>query len=212
MQRATPVGAEEVGRVLERLRAALAGREAPDPGLQVALDRLFAVHADAVRATCRALVRDPALAEELAQEALLVAWQKLPEFRGDAAFGTWLYGIARNVCRNALRRRRDALTEDGVLDPDDPQATVLSRMQREERELLLRDAAAAVLSPEEQEAVHLRYVEQLPQEAITDLLGIVEASGARGVLQRCRRKLERELRRRLDALGHGSSFARGTHG
>lgn len=213
MRRATPrdVDARADALVLaERLRGAFEGRDPPPLDLHDALNRLFSAHTEAVRATCRAMVRDGALADELAQEALLVAWQKLPEFRGDAAFGTWLYAIARNVCRNALRRRRDALTEDGVLDPDDPTATALSRMQREEREALLRDAAAAVLSPEEQEAVHLRYVEQVSQDAITDLLGVTDASGARGLLQRCRRKLERELRRRLEALGHGTSFARGT--
>ena len=68
--------------------------------------------------------------------------------------------------------------------------------------------ATATLSPLEQEAVHLRYVEGLPQDRITEILGITQASGARGVLQTCRRALTRELRSALAELGHGTSFFR----
>lgn len=204
------MNAEEVTRLVHTLRLVLAGDAVPDAALHLALEELFALHAPAVRGACRRMQRDPALAEDLAQEALLLAWQKLPEFRGESSFSTWLWGITRNLCLNAARKRRDTLTEDGVLDPGDPQAGALSEMQREEREELLRGASEAVLTPLEQEAVYLRYVEMLSQETITEVLGIQEASGARGVLQRCRRKLERELRRRLEELGHGSSFVMGS--
>ena len=61
-----------------------------------------------------------------------------------------------------------------------------------------------------QEAVALRYVEHLPVDEITSLLGLTDKSGARGVLQRCKRKLKRELSRRLAELGHGTSFVRGS--
>ncbi|MFZ5476357.1 MAG: RNA polymerase sigma factor [Myxococcota bacterium] len=202
--------ASEVTMLVASLRAVLAGEASPDPSLQGSLEALFSLHAPAVRSACRRMTRDPAVAEELAQEALLVAWQKLPEFRGESSFSTWLWGITRNLCLNAARKRRDTLTEDGVLDVDDPGAGALSQMQRDEREELLRAAAEAVLTPLEQEAVHLRYVEMLSQDAITELLGIEQASGARGLLQACRRKLERELRRRLAELGHGSSFVMGS--
>lgn len=200
----------EVQELIDRLRGAAERGEPPSADLHAAIGALFEAHLGCVRGACRALVRQERLAEELEQEALLVAWQKLPEFRGDSSFSTWLYGITRNVCFNALRRHTEALTDDGVLEADDPAAGALSLLQREEREELIRDASQAVLTPLEQEAVHLRYVELLPQEAITELLGIEEASGARGVLQRCRRKLERELRARLARMGHGSSFVRGT--
>ena len=100
------------------------------------------------------------------------------------------------------------LTEDGVIVATDPSGTALAALRRTEREELLRASAVAVLDATEQEAVHLRYVDNVPLERITALLGITAASGARGVLQRCKRKLEVELRRRLHEMGHGSSFAR----
>jgi len=193
-------------RILERVRL-VAGGEAPAEGSFVGdVERLFAAHQDRVYAICYRFVRDPERANELAQETLLTAWRKLPEFRGDSRFGTWLYGIARGLCFNAVRRKQDLLSSDGVIETESPEQGALHKLRRREREELLRAAAAAVLDPQEQEAVHLRYVEHLPQARITDLLGLDEASGARGVLQRCRRKLQRELRQRLAELGHGTSF------
>ena len=58
----------------------------------------------------------------------------------------------------------------------------------EEREIQLR-TIEAVLDPEEQEAFALRYFEQLVPDEITRLMGLSARSGARGVLQRARRKL-----------------------
>ena len=42
-------------------------------------------------------------AEDLAQDAFLKAWQEIGDFAGEAAFGTWLYRIATNLCLDHLR-------------------------------------------------------------------------------------------------------------
>ena len=170
------------------------------------MDTLFAAHQDLVYATCLRFAHQPELAIELAQDTFLLAYERLSTFRGEARFGTWLVSIARFHCLNALRKRRDFLSEDGVLEGTDPARSVLERLRCQEREELLRDAANAVLDPEEQTAVHLRYTEHLSIQRIEEQLGLQSASGARGLLQRARRKLGRELRRRLADLGHGSSF------
>lgn len=52
------------------------------------------------------LVRDPALAEDLAQTAFVKIWQALPRYDGRAALSTWLYTIARNTCLTVLARER----------------------------------------------------------------------------------------------------------
>jgi len=172
------------------------------------MDALFAVHQDLVYMTCLKYVGRPELARDLAQDAMLKACQKLPTFRGDARFSTWLVAIARYECLNALRKRADHLTEDGVVDPSDPTASVLAGLRRSEREAVLLDVASEVLDDEEQRVVWLRYGENLPLARIDEVLSNAGASGARGVLQRCRRKLTRALRARLQAIGHGSSFFR----
>ncbi len=172
------------------------------------VNALFAAQQDFVYAVCMKFVGEPERARELAQDTLLVAWGKLEQYDGRCRFSTWLYGIARNLSFNAIRRHGELLTADGVLEEGEAGTTVLLGLLQEERESLLTAAAAAVLSPIEQEAIHLRYVENLPQDRITELLALQQSTGARGLLQRCRRKLDRELRRRLAEMGRGSSFIR----
>lgn len=54
-----------------------------------------------------------ARAEDLVQEAFLRAWQALPGWRGEAAFGTWLHRLAVNVALMDLRARRVRPALDG---------------------------------------------------------------------------------------------------
>jgi RNA polymerase sigma-70 factor, ECF subfamily len=44
-------------------------------------------------------------AEDLLQEIFLLAYRKLPEFRGDSSVGTWLYRLAMNRCLDHLKSR-----------------------------------------------------------------------------------------------------------
>src|SRR5580704_3733950 len=50
-------------------------------------------------------LRNPADAEDVAQEAFIKAYRALPQFRGDSAFYTWLYRIAINTAKNAVVSR-----------------------------------------------------------------------------------------------------------
>src|SRR6202042_1924411 len=65
-------------------------------------------------------LRNPADAEDVAQEAFVKAYRALPQFRGDSAFYTWLYRIAINTAKNALvaTKRRPM---DYDLDLQDPE-------------------------------------------------------------------------------------------
>jgi RNA polymerase sigma factor (sigma-70 family) len=66
-----------------------------------------------VRAFLTRMTRgDSHLADDLAQETFLKAWQKLYTFRGDAKFSTWLFGIAFNEFRGAARKRKELALED----------------------------------------------------------------------------------------------------
>jgi RNA polymerase sigma-70 factor (ECF subfamily) len=47
-------------------------------------------------------VRNPAEAEDIAQEAFIKAYRALPQFRGDSAFYTWMYRIAISTAKNSL--------------------------------------------------------------------------------------------------------------
>lgn len=67
---------------------------------------------------CRAIVRDDAVAQDLAQDVFERALKHLDGFRGEASPRTWILRIARNRCIDHLRRVR-VVESDEVEDPDD---------------------------------------------------------------------------------------------
>ena len=66
---------------------------------------------------CLRITRDADLAADAVQEALLKAWDRRHEFRGDAALDSWIHRIALNAAIDLTRRRKtraeDELDEDG---------------------------------------------------------------------------------------------------
>lgn len=190
------------------LRRASDGEDVSDDERRSALATLNTAVAReqlAVYTLCRHVVGDPQRAADLGQEALVVALQRVHTFAGEGSFRSWMLGIARFTALRAMSRKADLLHEDGVFETADPARSALALLRRQAREDLIRDASAA-LEPVEQEAIYLRYVEGLGQDEITRILELENASGARGLLVRCRRKLRREIEDRLARLGHGMSF------
>ena len=70
------------------------------------------------------ILRDPALAEDMAQTVFVKVWQAMPSFDGRAALSTWLYTIARNTCLTAVTRERRMVPLEDFSevadDEDDP--------------------------------------------------------------------------------------------
>lgn len=121
-------------------------------------------------------VRNPADAEDVAQEAFIKAYRALPQFRGDSAFYTWLYRIAINTAKNALVSRERNLVayeidahshEEGadmsgrLKDPDTPEGLALSEEIRD-----IVHAAIGALPEDLRTAIVLRELEGLSYEEI----------------------------------------------
>lgn len=162
-----------------------------------AVTRLLSRHQRRVYLWCYRLVRDHERALELAQDVLLSAWRHLESFGGRARFSSWLFALARNRCLTELRRTAPTFTRacdlDGLIDGQgDPERCLLERIGEEE----LLDLIRTELDGLEQEALWLRCFDGMPVDAITEVLDIRDASGARAVLQRARRKLRAALDRR----------------
>jgi RNA polymerase sigma-70 factor (ECF subfamily) len=51
-------------------------------------------------------VNDPDWAKDISQETFITVWQKLPEFRNEAAIGTWIFRIASNQCLRQLEKQK----------------------------------------------------------------------------------------------------------
>jgi RNA polymerase sigma-70 factor (ECF subfamily) len=134
------------------------------------------------------------------------AFRALPGFEGRARFSSWLFAIARYRCMSAVRapkRLVDAEIDFDQIPSDrpDPAAEVLARMEEDDVVALLN----RVLDPIERQAIWLRCYEGLPVPEITRVLGVTDRSGARGLLQRARRKLRAGLG---DSPGHSAREGR----
>jgi RNA polymerase sigma-70 factor, ECF subfamily len=73
-------------------------------GDREAFMQLVRVHQAGVRAFAHGLLGDRVAAEDISQETFLRAWRGLSAFRGESAFATWLYAIARRAALDEVRR------------------------------------------------------------------------------------------------------------
>ena len=88
-------------------------------GDAVAERQLYDAHVDRIYRLAYRLAGDDDLAQDFTQEAFIRAFERIEGFRGEAAFGTWLYAIATSVVLNGLRkvkrfREREADLDDAV--------------------------------------------------------------------------------------------------
>jgi RNA polymerase sigma factor (sigma-70 family) len=141
-------------------------------------------HQAQVCAVAYAVVHDRALAQEVAQDAFLIAWRgrasTVPSVR-------WICGIARNHARNIARRRREApMTDDPATSALDPRDELITRENAAHAE-----AALARLPQRYREAVVLYYGGDESIADVASALGISQDS-ARQRVHRGRERL-REL-------------------
>ena len=148
-------------------------------------------------------VRNPAEAEDIAQEAFIKAYRALPQFRGDSAFYTWMYRIAINTAKNSLASRdRSPIRYD--LDLTDPEEShsVQSRLQdpdtpegmalTEEIRLIVNSAIDAL--PEElKTAIVLRELDGLSYEEIAAAMECPVGT-VRSRIFRAREAIDKRLR------------------
>ena len=88
-------------------------------GDQEAFRALYDANVDRIYRLMYRMAGEEDLARDFTQEAFLRAWQRLAQFRGNAAFSTWLHALAVSVALNGLRkvdrhRRRERSLEDAA--------------------------------------------------------------------------------------------------
>ena len=72
--------------------------------LERGISEELATHREAIERYIRGIVRDAAVAEDLTQETLLRAHQKLATLEDGSRLASWLYRIATNICYDRFRR------------------------------------------------------------------------------------------------------------
>ncbi len=170
---------------------------------------------------CARLTGDAQAAEDLAQDTLLVAFQRERALRDPARRAQWLSGVARNLCMHwrrsrgleAVRFTRPRPADDPVpaledgpgADDFDPE-TALERAEL----VALLDRALALLPPETREALVHRYVRESSHGEVAARLGVSEEAVKKRVERgklALRHILGAELRQ--DALPYGLIDPRG---
>ena len=126
------------------------------------------------------LVFDQAEAEDVVQEAFIKAYRALPNFRGEAAFYTWLYRIGINTAKNYLvtqGRRAPTSTDsdveeaegfsdaDGLRDINTPESLLASKQIA-----ATVNAAMSALPEELRNAITLREIEGLSYDEIAEVM------------------------------------------
>jgi RNA polymerase sigma-70 factor (ECF subfamily) len=129
------------------------------------------------------MLRNPAEAEDVAQDVFVSAFKALETFRGDAALSTWLYRIAQNHGKNRLkylaRRQRETARAPLMRDEGTPGHSAHAPIDvRPDRTALAHEAerhleqALSLLDDDQRELLELRDLEQLSYDEIVQLTGL----------------------------------------
>jgi len=89
-------------------------------GDEAAFDALIGRVGDQLHSVARRILRDPYLAEDATQRALLDAWRNLPRLRDPDRFEAWLYRLLVNACHAEARRERRHRANLRLLEHDEP--------------------------------------------------------------------------------------------
>ena len=151
-----------------------------------AFEALVDRHEEKVYGLALRMTRSEADAAEITQDTFLSAYQHLNEFRGEAAFGSWVHRIAANNALMRLRRQKvlDMVSEDGLPGPEFTDLGSLADVpesdwsRRADDQLLDEELGRAIQEATDalpegyREVFLLKDVEGLSYEEISEMVGI----------------------------------------
>jgi RNA polymerase sigma-70 factor, ECF subfamily len=206
-----PLAEQNEAELVEALRAG------DEDAFAALVDRY---HASLVR-LARMYVRDPAVAEEVAQETWLAVLGGIDRFEGRSSLKTWLFRILTNRAKTRGERERRSVPFSAVSDPSDEPSVDPDRFQTEgdrypggwkdapqpwegdpEERLLAGEARALILDaieqlpPNQRAVITLRDIEGFGSDETRNVLDLSETN-QRVLLHRARSKVRRALEQYL---------------
>ena len=155
-----------------------------------AFEELYRENVGRVYLLCLRMCGDPSLAEELAQEAFVRAWQKLRSFRGASAFSTWLHRVTVNVVLG--NRRSTARREARVKPAGDDLSVDLTASEPSPGQALDLERSIAALPDGARTIFVLHDVEGYRHKEIARLTGLAVGT-SKAQLHRARKLLRKAL-------------------
>jgi len=177
-------------------------------GDREAYSELVRRYQDRVYTMCLRWMKDPNIAEEVAQDVFLALFRALDRFRGDAQLSTWIYRVVINHCKNRrlYRQRRHATKHEpleGERQDDMPDRQIPSEgpgtdalIHRTEAQELVHEALAR-LDEEQREIILLRDVQDLSYDQIGEILDLPRGT-VKSRLHRARAQLASVLSEKIN--------------
>lgn len=182
-------------------------REGWGSSREEAVEELFFRHHARLARWCYRFTHDRESVQDLAQEILLRAFRNLDHYRGECRFSTWLYVIARNLCMTALQKRASEPVWSAktiALDlPDNASTDIHAAVEREETRRRSWRFILETLDPTEAQVMLLHYGEELPLDAVSQMLGLTNKSGAKAYIVSAKRKINSALQKYSPQVGGG---------
>ncbi len=149
--------------------------------------RLVASHAPRMFNLALGIVRRRDAAEDVVQDALVKAYEKLGSWRGESSLSTWLYRITYTTAVSSIRGRRDFF--EAAPSSSDTLADDEGDWQITEENISRMTLALEGLSPLDRTLVNLFYLEDKPVRDVAAVCGESE-SNVKTRLHRARRRLK----------------------
>lgn len=162
-------------------------------GDRQAFERLYRTHSTRVFSLCARMSGSRTRGEELTQDVFVRTWEKLPQFRGESAFSTWLHRLAVNVVLNARKSEGKVASRTGQSDAGDEPWDEIARAPMHIERMDLADAISRLPAGARNVFV-LHDVEGYKHEEIAEMMGIT-SGGSKAQLHRARLLLREALER-----------------
>ena len=148
--------------------------------------RLCERYYSAIVAIAYSHLRDRNLAEDVAQEAFLVAFRDISRLKKASHFGRWLAKISRNIASDMAKARR----RDKLIPIEDYDCVSKDKDEKDNVDVVRR--IITELPVKIREVIYLRYYEKMSYRQISDMLGISQEA-VNGRLRRAKKVIARKL-------------------
>ena len=171
-------------------------------GERTALNDLMQRHLSAIKSCAWHMLGDEMMAEDIAQEVFLRAWNQAPNWiAGQAKFSTWLHRVTKNLCYDRLRKKTEILTDtlpelmDSGTLADDKMIVTQARLRQKQ----CVDHALAKLPKRQRMAIVLCHYQELSQNDAAHIMQ-VGVRAYESLLARGRRNLRAQLAHKKQQL------------
>lgn len=122
---------------------------------------------------CLSIVKNVDDAMDMTQEAFLIAFENIKNFKGEAKFSTWLYKIAYNLCINYMKRKGELLILDDEdlfnVEIEDKTSSIWEKIEKDERVKLVKEGLGRI-KDDDRLIIELKDIKGLSYEEISMIL------------------------------------------